>query len=74
LFVCVGTHKVAEKYNIGKKKTNFALEILNLRKKEIITMDTISNQDFTQVISLSLSLSHFCNLYLNMNVISLVIL
>uniref|UniRef100_A0A453JDP7 Uncharacterized protein n=1 Tax=Aegilops tauschii subsp. strangulata TaxID=200361 RepID=A0A453JDP7_AEGTS len=33
---------------IGKKKTNFALEILNLRKKEIITMDTISNQDFTQ--------------------------
>uniref|UniRef100_R7WC09 Zinc finger CCCH domain-containing protein 44 n=1 Tax=Aegilops tauschii TaxID=37682 RepID=R7WC09_AEGTA len=44
----VGTHKVAEKYNIGKKKTNFALEILNLRKKEIITMDTISNQDFTQ--------------------------
>ncbi|EMS45712.1 Zinc finger CCCH domain-containing protein 20 [Triticum urartu] len=44
----VGTHKVAEKYNIGKKKTNFALEILNLKKKEIITMDTISNQDFTQ--------------------------
>ncbi|TVU48645.1 hypothetical protein EJB05_08286 [Eragrostis curvula] len=44
----VGAHKVPEKYSIGKKTTNFALEILNLNKKEIITMDTISNQDFTE--------------------------
>ncbi|KAK8446975.1 hypothetical protein SEVIR_9G573700v4 [Setaria viridis] len=44
----VGTHKVPEKYCIGKKMTNFALEILNLDKKEIIKMDTISNQDFTE--------------------------
>ncbi|XP_062217057.1 uncharacterized protein LOC133917099 isoform X2 [Phragmites australis] len=44
----VGTHKVPEKYSIGKKMTNFALEILNLDKKEIIAMDTISNQDFTE--------------------------
>ncbi|KAG8073124.1 hypothetical protein GUJ93_ZPchr0006g40952 [Zizania palustris] len=44
----IGTHKVSEKYSIGKKTTNFALEILNLNKKEIITMDTISNQDFTE--------------------------
>lgn len=29
--------------------TNFALEIMNLNKKEIITMDTVSNQDFTEV-------------------------
>lgn len=29
--------------------TNFALEILNLNKKEVIKMDTISNQDFTEV-------------------------
>ncbi|KAL5653555.1 hypothetical protein ACJX0J_039013, partial [Zea mays] len=43
-----GTHKVPEKYSIGKKMTNFALEILNLNKKEIITMDTISNHDFTE--------------------------
>jgi hypothetical protein len=28
--------------------TNFALEIMNLNKKEIITMDTVSNQDFTE--------------------------
>ncbi|CAN6285988.1 unnamed protein product [Urochloa humidicola] len=44
----VGTHKVPEKYSIGKKMTNFALEILNLDKKEIIRMDTVSNQDFTE--------------------------
>ncbi|WVZ55138.1 hypothetical protein U9M48_005840 [Paspalum notatum var. saurae] len=44
----VGTHKVPEKYCIGKKMTNVALEILNLDKKEIITMDTTSNQDFTE--------------------------
>ncbi|KAG8092251.1 hypothetical protein GUJ93_ZPchr0012g19510 [Zizania palustris] len=43
----LGTHKVAEKYNVGKKTTDHALEILNLNKKEVITMDTISNQDFT---------------------------
>ncbi|KAL6847617.1 hypothetical protein ACP4OV_022643 [Aristida adscensionis] len=44
----VGTQKVPENYSIGKKKTNYALEILNLDKKEIITMDTISNHDFTE--------------------------
>uniref|UniRef100_J3LJ69 Zinc finger CCCH domain-containing protein 44 n=1 Tax=Oryza brachyantha TaxID=4533 RepID=J3LJ69_ORYBR len=44
----VGTQKVPEKYSIGKKTTNLALEILNLNKKEIITMDTVSNQDFTE--------------------------
>ncbi|ONL92860.1 Zinc finger CCCH domain-containing protein 19 [Zea mays] len=44
----IGTHKVPEKYSIGKKMTNVALEILNLNKKEIITMDTISNHDFTE--------------------------
>jgi hypothetical protein len=48
-FLSSGTHKVPEKYSIGKKMTNFALEILNLNKKEIITMDTISNHDFTEV-------------------------
>lgn len=46
----VGTHKVAERYTVGKKTTDYALEISNLEKKEIITMDTISNQDFTEVI------------------------
>ncbi|PWZ52668.1 hypothetical protein Zm00014a_009980 [Zea mays] len=44
----LGTHKVAERYTVGKKTTDYALEISNLEKKEIITMDTISNQDFTE--------------------------
>uniref|UniRef100_A0A0D9VNK0 Uncharacterized protein n=1 Tax=Leersia perrieri TaxID=77586 RepID=A0A0D9VNK0_9ORYZ len=44
----VGTHNVSDKYSIGKKTTNLALEIMNLNKKEIITMDTVSNQDFTE--------------------------
>ncbi|KAF6989399.1 hypothetical protein CFC21_006737 [Triticum aestivum] len=44
----LGTHKVAERYSVGKKTTDCALEISNLDKKEVITMDTISNQDFTQ--------------------------
>ncbi|KAL6905189.1 hypothetical protein ACP4OV_002790 [Aristida adscensionis] len=44
----LGTHKVADQYNVGKKTTDYALEILNLDKKEVITMDTISNQDFTE--------------------------
>ncbi|CAM0956500.1 unnamed protein product [Alopecurus aequalis] len=44
----LGTHKVAERYSVGKKITDCALEISNLDKKEVITMDTISNQDFTE--------------------------
>ncbi|XP_072147250.1 uncharacterized protein [Setaria viridis] len=44
----LGTHKVAERYSVGKKATDYALEISNLDKKEVITMDTISNQDFTE--------------------------
>jgi hypothetical protein len=49
LVLYAGTHKVAERYSVGKKTTDYALEILNLDRKEVITMDTISNQDFTEV-------------------------
>lgn len=44
-----GTSKVAERYKIGKKTTDIALEILNLDKKEVFTIDAISNQEFTEV-------------------------
>ncbi|KAK4804532.1 hypothetical protein SAY86_004349 [Trapa natans] len=44
----VGTSKAAEQYKVGKKMTNFILEILNLNKTEIITIDIISNQEFTE--------------------------
>lgn len=34
--------------------TNMILEILNLQKKEDVTVDLVSNQDFTEVVFLSL--------------------
>ncbi|CAA0827680.1 Zinc finger CCCH domain-containing protein 19 [Striga hermonthica] len=44
----VGTSKAAEPYKIGKKSTDTMVEILNLDKTEIVSIDTISNQDFTE--------------------------
>lgn len=36
---------------MGKKTTDFLLEILNLNKTEVISIDIISNQEFTEVIT-----------------------
>ncbi|KAK6159524.1 hypothetical protein DH2020_006838 [Rehmannia glutinosa] len=44
----VGTSKAAEPYKIGKKTTDIMVEILNLDKTEIVSIDTISNQEFTE--------------------------
>ncbi|CAH2051656.1 unnamed protein product [Thlaspi arvense] len=44
----VGTSKAPEPYKVGKKTTDFLLEILNLDKTEVISIDIISNQDFTE--------------------------
>ncbi|XP_031271655.1 zinc finger CCCH domain-containing protein 19-like isoform X1 [Pistacia vera] len=44
----VGTSKVAEPYRVGKKMTDILLEILNLSKTEVVSMDIISNQEFTE--------------------------
>ncbi|OMO74403.1 Zinc finger, PHD-type [Corchorus capsularis] len=44
----VGTSKVAEPYRVGKKTTDFLLEILNLNKTEVVSIDIISNQEFTE--------------------------
>ncbi|WCJ40901.1 nucleic acid binding zinc ion binding DNA binding [Euphorbia peplus] len=44
----VGTSKAAEPYKVGKKTTEFLLEILNLNKTETVSIDIISNQDFTE--------------------------
>lgn len=46
--LCKGTTK-GEHYAVGKKVTDTMFEILNLDKKEIISIDIISNQDFTEV-------------------------
>ncbi|KAL3515102.1 hypothetical protein ACH5RR_022004 [Cinchona calisaya] len=44
----VGTSKADEPYKVGKRTTDMMLEILNLNKTEIVSIDTISNQDFTE--------------------------
>ncbi|KDP46692.1 hypothetical protein JCGZ_06480 [Jatropha curcas] len=44
----VGTSKVAESYQVGSKTTNVMLEILNLNKKEVVSIDAISNQEFSE--------------------------
>lgn len=48
--VCAGTSKAPEPYKVGKRTTEIMVEILNLDKTEIISIDTISNQEFTEVI------------------------
>lgn len=47
--ICAGTSKVAESYIIGTRTTNIVLEILNLNKKEVIPINEISNQEFSEV-------------------------
>ncbi|KAG1354510.1 zinc finger CCCH domain-containing protein 19 [Cocos nucifera] len=47
-FFQLRTQMFAEKYKIGKKTTDIALQILNLDKTEVATIDIISNQDFTE--------------------------
>ncbi|KAL0904284.1 hypothetical protein M5K25_026374 [Dendrobium thyrsiflorum] len=44
----VGTQESSKPYKVGKKTTDIVLEILNLNKKETSTIDSISNQDFTE--------------------------
>jgi len=47
--ICAGTSKVAEPYKIGTRTTNIKLEILNLNRKEVISIAEISNQEFSEV-------------------------
>ncbi|KAI3422919.1 uncharacterized protein J3R85_011539 [Psidium guajava] len=44
----IGTTKAPEPYKVGKKMTDYLLEIYNLNKSEVISVDIISNQDFTE--------------------------
>ncbi|XP_073297033.1 zinc finger CCCH domain-containing protein 44-like [Primulina huaijiensis] len=44
----VGTRKVAEPYKIGDKSTVIMLEVLNLDKKEVVSLDAISNSAVTE--------------------------
>ncbi|KAL0448458.1 UNVERIFIED_CONTAM: Zinc finger CCCH domain-containing protein 19 [Sesamum latifolium] len=44
----VGISKVAEPYKIGDRTADVMLEVLNLDKKEVVSVDAISNQEFTE--------------------------
>ncbi|XP_057766131.1 zinc finger CCCH domain-containing protein 44-like isoform X2 [Salvia miltiorrhiza] len=44
----VGTSKVAEPYKIGNRTADVMLEVSNLDKKEVVSIDGISNQEFTE--------------------------
>ncbi|KNA22355.1 hypothetical protein SOVF_034820 isoform B [Spinacia oleracea] len=44
----IGTSKAPEPYKVGKRTTDDMLEILNLDKTEIVSIDSISNQEFTE--------------------------
>ncbi|KAH9547795.1 hypothetical protein CY35_11G054900 [Sphagnum magellanicum] len=48
LVLVTGTRQQTEFYKAGKKLTNVVLEILNLQKKEDLTIDLVSNQDFNE--------------------------
>lgn len=50
MILWTGTCKAAEPYKVGKRMTDTLLEILNLNKTEIVSIDIISNQEFTEVI------------------------
>lgn len=50
LILHIGTSKVAKPYKLGERNTDVMLEILNLDKKEVISIDGISNQNFCEVI------------------------
>jgi hypothetical protein len=43
-----GTRQQTEFYKAGKKLTNVVLEVLNLQRKEDLTIDLVSNQDFNE--------------------------
>ncbi|CAN6461985.1 unnamed protein product [Victoria cruziana] len=44
----VGTSRATEAYKTSKKSTDLVLEILNLNKTETVTIDSISNQEFSE--------------------------
>lgn len=50
MFFAAGTRKAAEPYKTGKRTADVVLEIQNLNKTEVISIDTISNQEFSEVI------------------------
>ena len=56
-----GTSKVAEPYKIGERAIDVMLEILNLDKKEVVSIGGISNHEFSEVpkYTFSIHIFHF---------------
>ncbi|XP_042026812.1 zinc finger CCCH domain-containing protein 19-like isoform X1 [Salvia splendens] len=44
----IGTSKVAEPCKIGNKTADVMLEVLNLDRREVVSVDSISNEEFTE--------------------------
>ncbi|RAL46532.1 hypothetical protein DM860_004811 [Cuscuta australis] len=44
----VGTCRVTTPYKIGEKTTNIMLEVLNLDKREAVSIETLSDQEFSE--------------------------
>ncbi|CAN1745593.1 Zinc finger CCCH domain-containing protein 19 [Linum perenne] len=44
----IGTKGADKPYRVGKRTTSFLLEILNLKRIELVSVDAISNQEFTE--------------------------
>ncbi|CAN1813927.1 Zinc finger CCCH domain-containing protein 44 [Linum perenne] len=44
----VGTSKAAQSYKLGTRITDIMLQIMNLDKKEVVSIDGISDQDFSE--------------------------
>lgn len=42
---------MAVPYKVGERTVDVMLEILNLNKKEVISIDEISNQEFSKVVN-----------------------
>ncbi|XP_074275453.1 zinc finger CCCH domain-containing protein 19-like [Silene latifolia] len=64
----IGTSKAAEFYKVGKRTTKVMLQILNLDKMETISMDLVSNQDFSEEECKRLRQSVKCGLIKRMTV------
>ena len=62
-----GISKVAEPYKIGERTIDVMLEILNLDKKEVVSIDGISNQEFSEVpkYTSSIHIFHFYFFFLH---------
>lgn len=49
LLMLAGISKISTPYTVGEKTIDVMLDVLNLDKRETVSIDRISNQEFTEV-------------------------